>query len=201
MEDWITRFPNPSPPKAKGRVERLFGTLQDRLVKELRLNKISTIEKANEFLEKTFISQFNQKFSVAADKRGDLHRAPSQKELDNLESVFSIQKTRVVNNDFTVQFENQWYQLDKVQPALVCRKDAVLIEKRLTGDTKIRLRGKYLNYQVLPKRPEKTKPIKVIALCRTASSSKPSADHPWRKQFNASVLKRKIAETAILNNT
>lgn len=142
-------------PQAKGRVERLFGTLQDRLPKELRLNNISTIKGANEFLEKTFMPAFNAKFSVEAKNKANLHTPLTLKERKQLTSIFSRQTPRTVQNDFTISFKNQWYQLTKEQPATICKKDRVTIEERLDGPIKIRLRGKPLNYQVLPARPKK----------------------------------------------
>lgn len=177
-------------PQAKGRVERLFNTLQDRLVKELRLAGISTIEEANQFVEKTFIPQFNQKFAVLAQKKGDLHKPLTNWERDNLDKIFSRQNVRVVNNDFTIRFRNQWWQLSETQPTLVLRKDKVLIEERIDGQIFISLRNKYLNYTLLPGRPEKIK-IKVPALARTKSTWKPPADHPWRRQFWAERMKIK----------
>jgi len=169
-------------PQAKGRVERLFGTLQDRLVKELRLAKISDIEKANRFLEKVFIPKFNAKFSVLPQKKGNLHRSLNRFEKAHLDKILSVQNTRIVNNDFTIRFKGKWFQLSKTQPTLVLRKDKVQIEERIDGSTFISLRNKYLNYTVLPARPEKIK-IKVAALTRTKSTWKPPANHPWRKPF------------------
>lgn len=142
-------------PQAKGRVERLFGTLQDRLIKELRLNSISTINEANVFLEKTFIPAFNTKFSIEPKAKANLHTPLTLKEQKQLTSIFSRQTPRIVQNDFTVSFKNQWYQLTKEQPATVCKKDRVIVEERLDGTNHLRLRGKYLNYQVLPARPKK----------------------------------------------
>lgn len=183
MKDLNVNIIHAYSPQAKGRIERLFGTLQDRLIKELRLHNISTIMEANKLLEKVFISQFNEKFAVAPQKKRNLHRKLNKMEKESLDKIFSIQKERIINNDFTIRYGSQWYQLDKTQPTLVCRKDKVLIEKRLNGEIQISLRNKYLNFQQLPGRPKKAKPMKVTALTRTAPSWKPPADHPWRKQF------------------
>jgi hypothetical protein len=176
-------------PQAKGRIERLWPTLQDRLVKELRLAKISTIEEANRFLEEVFISKFNAKFSVVAQKKRNLHRALTEIDKRNLDKIFSEQNTRIVNNDFTLRINGKWYQLAEQQPTLVLRKDKVLVEERIDGSRFVSLRDKYLNYTVLPARPEKVK-MKVIALARTKSSWKPPANHPWRQPFISSPEKR-----------
>ena len=161
----------------------MFETLQDRLVKELRLAGISTIEKANEFCKKIFIPKFNAKFAVKPQKKGNLHKQLTKYEKDNIDTIFSIQTKRVVSNDFTVRHQGKWYQLSEVQPTLVLRKDKVLMEERIDETMFISLRGKSLDYKVLPKRPEKVNQTKVIALTRTKSSWKPPVDHPWRRPF------------------
>lgn len=176
-------------PEAKGRVERLFQTLQDRLVKELRLADISTIPEANVFLKNVFIPQFNAQFGVVPVDSSDAHRPILASETANLDAIFSIQGIRRVMNDFTVRFENQWLQLDKVQPCLVCRNDIVLLEKRLDGTLHMRLREKYLLFKVLPERPPKTNEL-VTALMPKAERTpwKPPANHPWKRSFLISKL-------------
>lgn len=169
-------------PQAKGRIERLFGTLQDRLVKELRLANIATIEQANEFLARVYIPKFNAQFAVIPQKKTNLHCVLNKMEKENLEQIFSIQDDRIVNNDFTVRYEGKWYQLSKTQPALVCRKDKVQIEKRLNGALFISLRNRYLNFHELPQKPEKVK-MEAIVLNHAAPSRKPPINHPWRRPF------------------
>ena len=169
-------------PQAKGRVERVCDTLQDRLVKELRLAGISTKPEANRFAKEVFIPQFNNKFSVLPQKKGNLHRPLTEYEKSNFDKIFSVQNTRVVNNDFTVRHKGQWYQLAEQQPTLVLRKDKALIEERIDGSLHISLRNKELNHTVLPSRPQKVK-IKVIGLVKSKSTWKPPADHPWRRPF------------------
>ena len=171
-------------PEAKGRIERLFQTLQDRLVKELRLAGISTISKANVFLKETFIPAFNAQFGVAAAKEGDLHRPLSEAEKTDLDAIFSVQRMRKVGNDFTIRFENQWIQLEKVQPCTVCRGDSVLIEKRLDDTLHIRLKKKYLAFKVLPERPPKlTERVTALVPKKKREPWKPSINHPWKKSF------------------
>ena len=167
-------------PEAKGRVERMFETLQDRLVKELRLANISNIEKANEFL-KTYIPQYNKKFAVVPQKQADLHRKISKELKAGLPQIFSVQSQRKVNNDYTIMFKNQFFQLEEKQRITIFKKDAVTVEEHLGGETRIRLKDKYLNYTVLPERPKKIKDIPVAALTNRKPDYRPSADHPWRK--------------------
>ena len=171
-------------PQAKGRAERLFGTLQDRLIKELRLANIATKEETNTFCDKIFIPKFNAKFSVLPQKKGNLHRVLTKLDIKNLERTFSIQNTRIVSNDFTVKFQGKWFQLAKQQPILVLRKDKVLIEERINGTIFISLRDKYLDYKILPERPKKIKEMrKLTALAKAKPAWKPPVDHPWRRPF------------------
>ena len=175
-------------PQAKGRVERLFDTLQDRLVKEMRLAGISTACEANVFLKEKFIPSFNEKFAVEPASSSDLHQPLTEKERKSLASIFSRQEKRTIQNDFTFSFQNQWYQLTSDQPATVCKKDKVTVEERLDHTIHIRLRGKELNYALLPERPKKAAVPFVIAKS-APMPVKPRANHPWRKRFNADVLK------------
>jgi len=179
-------------PQAKGRVERLFRTLQDRLIKELRLANISTIAEANNFLEKIFIPKFNAKFAVVPKNKTNLHQKLTEKEIRQLPSVFSRQKERTILNDFTFSFNTEWYQLTKEQPATICKKDVVIVEEHLDHSIHIRLRGKYLNYKLLPHRPLKQTKLTKQPWILPANTSvrKPPANHPWRLQFRANVLVR-----------
>ena len=166
-------------PEAKGRVERMNGTLQDRLVKELRLANISTINEANKFLKK-YIIKFNKQFSVIPRNQSNLHKEIDSKTLKQLPQIFSMQNTRKVNNDYTIMFKNNYFQLNEKQPTTVFKKDTVIIEEHLNGEIKINLKDHYLNYEVLPERPKK-KSIPVCAITRNKSYWVPPQNHPWRK--------------------
>lgn len=167
-------------PEAKGRIERMFETLQDRLVKELRLAGITTINEANKFLQE-YIPIFNAKFAVVPARRANLHKTLSQKTKEQLPRIFSIQNKRQVNNDYTVMFKNNFYQLNDTQPTTVYKKDAVIVEEHMNGNLKINLHGYYLNYLKLPKKPEKEININLPALTvRKPNNWKPPLHHPWR---------------------
>lgn len=170
---------NANSPQAKGRVERLFGTLQDRLVKELRLNNISSIAEANLFL-KEFIPKFNNRFSVAAARDGDIHRELTQHEKRNLKSIFSIKSQRRVNSDFTIQFKSNFYQLEEIQPTTIRPKDKVLVEEWLNKIIHFRFKNKYLKCFILPEKPKKVFRQPVI-LTTHPLNWKPPPTHPWRK--------------------
>lgn len=175
-------------PQAKGRVERLFDTLQDRLVKELRLANISTVEEANALIKEKFIQRFNEKFAVRPASSSDLHQALTEKERKNLSSIFSRQEKRTVQNDFTFSFQNRWYQLTEDQPVTICKKDQIMVEEHLDRSIHIRLRGKELNHVLLPERPKKANAPFVIAKS-APRTVEPRADHPWRRRFHADALK------------
>lgn len=179
-------------PQAKGRVEKLFRTLQDRLIKELRLNNISTVKEANEFLEKVFLPKFNAKFMVVARSKADLHKKLNEQEKKKLDSVFSRQYQKVVMNDFTVSHQKNCYQLEKIQPVTICKQDRVTVEERMDQTIQIRLRGKYLNYKLLPEKPQKINSGKnnLQWVIPKSTAHVPPADHPWRQINNLAYLKK-----------
>lgn len=171
---------NANSPEAKGRVERLFGTLQDRLVKELRLSSISSLTEANLFL-KEFIPKFNSRFSVVPTKDGNVHRGLTKQEKRNLKSIFSIKSTRRINSDFTIQFKNHFYQLEEIQPTTLRPKEMVLVEEWLNGTIHFRFKECYLKYFRLPQRPKKIFRQPVI-LTNHPLNYKPPPNHPWRRK-------------------
>ena len=182
-------------PQAKGRVERLFQTLQDRLIKELRLNNISDIEIANQFLKKKFIPAFNAKFAVAPRTKADHHRPLIQREINSLPAILCHQEERTVRSDFTISYKTHWHQLTAEQPVTVCKKDTIIVEERRDGSIQMRLRGKYLNYRALPARPAKVLKSQSWILPATKRSvTKPPANHPWRLRMNASALQAQLTQ-------
>jgi len=173
-------------PQAKGRIENVFKTLQDRLIKEMRLRNISDIATANRFLREEFIPWFNHRYGREPARKANLHRKLTQQERKQLPAILSRQSERTIQNDFTIRFNNKWYQLAKEQPATVRPKDRVIIEERLDNQTYLRLRGKYLNYRILltkPLKPEKQPWIIPASQKLKKKPYKPSADHPWRRPF------------------
>jgi len=133
-------------PQAKGRIERSFGTAQDRWVKELRLAGVASVEGANEVLMR-LLPGHNRRFAKAAREATDAHRplGPGH----DLAAILSLQEQRVVSNDYTVRFQNRFYQLlPPVHPGQ--RGGRVVIEQRLDGSMAIRFRDKYLSYREVP---------------------------------------------------
>lgn len=141
-------------PQAKGRVENKFKTLQDRLVKELRLAKVSDTERGNRFLQQQFIPAFNTHFGVPPRTSRNLHRPLTAQERSQLDSIFSMHHERLVHNDWTISYKNQWYQLEAKQPVTIQKRDRVMVEDWLNQTIHFRLRGKYLNAKPISKRPK-----------------------------------------------
>ena len=139
-------------PQAKGRVERLFRTLQDRLVKEMRLRGISTAADANRFLLRTFIPAYNRKYAVAPREAADFHRALSKKDLARLPETLCRQEERTVPNDFTFSFNAQWYQILATPRLAVRPKDTVRVRSYPDGTFSFSVRDRRLEVRAIPKR-------------------------------------------------
>ena len=159
-------------PQAKGRVERLFKTFQDRLVKDLRLEKIKTIDGANDHL-KVFLPKYAKRFSVIARKTDDLHR-PIPDGMD-LSGILCIKTVRALKNDFTVAHNRKLYQiLDNV------RTKKLVVEDRLDGSVVIRHKDSALRFKdiVIRRKKEPVKKAYEFKLKRVYLP--PPASHPWK---------------------
>ncbi len=167
---------------AKGRIERLFKTFQDRLIKEMRLRGISSIVAANEFLNQ-YLPVFNRRFSVEALSPHDLHR-PLLKGIE-LDKILSIRTPRTLYNNFTIAHKGKLYQVeDNV------RTKEVIVEERLDGSLFITYKARALRYKQITQRPVKTKQP-----CKHYKPPIPAANHPWRKfQFGRILPVRKEEE-------
>lgn len=167
-------------PQAKGRVERLFGTLQDRMVKEMRLLDIKTRDDANKYICEEYKDKHNKRFSVPAKSTVDAHRPLSDDLRARLPSIYSVQSKRKVNNDYTIQFKTRWFQLEATQGTAVYKRDEVIVEERLDSTLHVRMKSVYLKYHELPERP-KSLNVPVVALTKQKPDWKPPKNHPWRK--------------------
>lgn len=168
-------------PQAKGRVERLFGTLQDRLLKGMRRAEIRTVEQANAYLKKEFLPMWNRRFTQPPREAADAHRP---KKGYDLNAIFSHQKTRCVSDDYTFSYQGVRYQIQKrsVRPGL--RRSEVTIEERLDGSRKVRWRGRYLHHHAVPepsKAPAKASKSEARRTTSGSVENKPAPDHPWRQ--------------------
>lgn len=135
--------------EAKGRVERANQTLQDRLVKELRLAGINDIETANKFLPE-FLEKHNKKFAVEPKNKNDAHR---QLNLSNeeLNLIFSIQNTRTTSKNLELSYDNTVYQIQVVGQGYTLRYSKILVCKDLNGDVSLIYKNKKLPYKCYKK--------------------------------------------------
>jgi len=159
---------------AKGRIERLFRTFQDRLIKEMRLRGISSIDEANKFL-KHYLPVFNRKFSVLPKSIDDFHRPLPQN--INLDEVLCLKTKRALRNDFTVEHNKKLYQVISMLPAT--RTKHIFVEERLDGKMYITYNGFNLKYEQIVTRPTKAREPKTPLKPRKIYI--PPKDHPWRK--------------------
>jgi hypothetical protein len=135
---WIPAYS----PQAKGRVERSFGTDQDRLVKHLRLAKVTTMQDANRFLETEYWPEWNERFARPLNGVVDLHR-PLTPQID-LASALSHVEQRVVSNDYTFSFAGRRYQIARSEVKAGMRGKSLRIELHLSGSLRARLEGQYV---------------------------------------------------------
>jgi len=160
-------------PQAKGRVERMNGTLQDRLVKEMRLAKIATIASANAFLNQTFLPALNRKFMVKARTSGDMHRKlPAGTKLND---VLSFQEKRRVSNDWCVSWRNRIFQLDRRHERMALAGRELIVREKLDGTIQLLHQGHTLHWQELAQRPPRATLKPAI---RNNQPWTPRAEHP-----------------------
>jgi hypothetical protein len=161
-------------PQAKGRVERMNGVLQDRLVKALRLAGISDLESANRYLDEEFLPALNRRFGRVAASPLDVHRNVPR----NLDEVLSWEAERVVQRDWTVACGAKWYQLDRQHEALSLAGRKVIVRTLRDGREQLVYRGQKLKWRALPVRPLRVKdpPVKVRRV-----APPPPANHLWRR--------------------
>jgi hypothetical protein len=174
-------------PQAKGRIERLFRTFQDRVIKEMRLKGIKTIEEANAFLEE-YLPLYNERFNVIAREKGDVHRKVP-KGL-RLERVLCIKTQRALRNDFTVAHNKKLYQvIDDIKAG------KVTVEERLDGTLKIYHNDQKVRYKEIEYRPYRPVQRKDRQYKRAGKQWKPPSDHPWRR-FKIGAVAGGLTSTA-----
>lgn len=164
-------------PQAKGRVERVNRTLQDRLVKELTRAGISDLESANRYLEETYLSRFNEQFGRSAANAADLHRALTD---ERLLRALSLQTDRVVKNDWTVRWRNGFLQLPRATAEYVQPGAAVVISEQLDGRLRIFVGDRELAWSTVRETAPPAAPRSPGRPTGSSQGQKPRADHPWR---------------------
>jgi transposase len=184
-------------PQAKGRIERLFETLQDRLVKEMRLAGIDSIAAANHFLEMRFVPEWEERFTVAARNPRNVHRRLGQEH--RLEEILSVRVARKVAQDHTVSWDGNRWGVVRGEVCAGLRGAAVEIERRLDGSHWLRYRGRYLRLRPCPEpvRPPASPsglrpPGLVEQIPKPKNKIKPKyhvpAEHPWRRPWKRTFL-------------
>ncbi len=158
-------------PQAKGRIERLFRTFQDRVIKEMRLTGIKTIEEGNKFLE-GYLPLYNKRFSVRPRDKDDVHR-PLPRGID-LNAILCIKTERTLRNDFTVAHNHKLYQIEDAT-----RASKVIVQDRMDGSMKVTYQGRALRFKEITERP--TRETKRPVVTRRRKTYIPPADHPWRR--------------------
>jgi len=186
MEELAIKIICANSPQAKGRVERSNQTLQDRLVKELRLKGINTMETANKFLPE-FIQKFNQKFAVTPALDFNAHRPLTVVENKNLNQILAIIKERTLSKNLTCQFDKQYFQVKTDKSSYVLRNAKVKIIKDTNGNIQMEYHGRKLEFTIFNLKPSFPAEIVESKLINNEINklvrkpSIPSANHPWRK--------------------
>ncbi len=162
-------------PQAKGRVERGFGTAQDRLVKGLRVAQATTLEQANAYLENEFLAWWNQTLTVRPAHADNAHR-PLGKE-HSLAASLSHVETRQVTNDYTIRFESKLYQIQRADIRAGLRGGTVRVEQRLDGTLAVRFRDRYLAVAECSPRPKAA-----VKPARSRNTVQRKSD--WMKNFH-----------------
>lgn len=177
-------------PQAKGRVERVIQTLQDRLPKEMRLRGISNLTDGNAYLPE-FIADFNPRFAVEPRSSVDAHRRLTAKE--NLACILTWQETRMLSKNLTLQFHKTVYQIQTSRPTYALRNAQVTVCVNAQEQITILYNGKVLPYSIYNQQAKQAEVIPSKQLHQALSAlrvpPKPAPDHPWRKGFATPLSK------------
>jgi hypothetical protein len=187
-------------PQAKGRVERANQTLQDRLVKEMRLRGISSLEQGNAYLPE-FIEDFNQRFCVPPRSSHDAHRPLTS--LENLAHILAWQEPRTVSKNLTVQFKKVVYQIQTDRPSYALRNAQVTVCENAAGQVVILYKSKSLEFTIFHKQEHQAEIVDTKDVDRVLDNQRfahiPAQDHPWRhspigKAIDTKCLPIRIAQ-------
>jgi len=186
-----------SSPQAKGRVERIHGTHQDRLVKKLRRKKISTHAQANAHLEAEYLPEHNRRFGRVAARPEDYHRrAPRAAELDK---IFRLESERRIGSDWVVRYENRFFQLERQRRHYAPAKGQVVVCEGREGNITIEYRGQRLPWREIPApvKPHLQEARPAVAAAIARRKRVPAADHPWRQAARRAAQRRELGGVAV----
>ncbi len=185
-----------SSPQAKGRVERIHGTHQDRLVKKLRRKAIDTQAQANAYLEAEYLPEHNRRFARPAARPEDYHRrAPRAAELDK---IFRLESPRTISDDWVVRYDNRFFQLEPQSRHYAPAKGQVVVCEGREGSLAIEYRGRAVAWREIqaPARPSVPEARAAIERARVPTPPMgkrkwvPPADHPWRQAARRGAERR-----------
>lgn len=168
-----------SSPQAKGRVERNHGTHQDRFIKKLRRKNLATHEAANQFLHETYLPEHNRRYSRRAASGEDFHRPkPSPR---RLAEVFCLEQTRTLSNDWVVRYNGRLLQIQRRGRHHAPAQAKVVVQEWEDGNLEIRYRGQKIAWEEIGAVPRSV-PAE-LPEPRPQAVQRPSATHPWRKDY------------------
>jgi transposase len=201
MKDLDIKTIHATTAQAKGRIERANRTLQDRLIKELRLQKISTLDEANAFLPK-FIQDYNRRFGKVAKNPNNAHRALLKEHC--LDSMFTHQEFRKLTKNLILQYKNTFYQIMTDRPSYALFKAEVTVHEDEKGRVELFYKGKKLSYMTYrgQERQGDTYDSKTLneAIDRLQGAQqpvskpkyKPSLNHPYKRYFKRFLKKTSL---------
>ena len=184
-----------SSPQAKGRIERMHGIHQDRLVKKLRRKGICTHEGSNVYMEREYLPEHNRRFRRAAAKPEDYHRgAPRVVELDR---IFRLESARTISADWVVRYANRWFQLEGQSPNYAPARSTVLVCEGRHGGITIEYRGRSLRFrEIAAPAPSAAKTLGRTEWQRRAASAsvrrKAAAKHPWKQAAREGAVRKAL---------
>jgi hypothetical protein len=183
-----------SSPQAKGRIERMHGTHQDRLVKKLRRRAISTYGVANIYLHQEYLPEHNRRFARPAAKRENYHRRVPQAQ--ELERIFRLESERTVAEDRVVRYDNRYFQLEPSRRQDAPARSKVLVYEGRQGGITIEYRGREMRYREIaaPARPTAEAGRSEWQRKAVAASvrHKPAANHPWQQAARQAALRKSL---------
>jgi transposase len=187
MEELRVEMIHANSPEAKGRIERVFRTLQDRLVKELRLRDIKTRAEANRYLQH-YLPAHNRRFTVEPKSAADVHRViPEGMDLD---AILCIREHRALRKDLTIRYNNKFYQIQKIPPGL--RPKYVWVEERMNGKMFVMYKGFYFSFKEIEVRLPKKKAVNRYQKVMVKKKYILPEDHPWKRfKLPSAVLKER----------
>jgi hypothetical protein len=190
-----------SSPQAKGRVERIHGTHQDRLVKKLRRKQITSHQHANLYLEQEYLPEHNRRFARVAAKPEDYHRRAARR--TELDRIFRLESERTISDDWVVRYENRFFQIEAQGRHYPPARSKVLVCEGRHGTITIEYRGRPQRMQEIaaPTQPRVSEVKPAWRLGRAPATNPrwvPPANHPWRESIRPAVEKRMSNRSSVV---